>query len=58
MEADLLTQIVANLPNFIFGGIAIAVLYKQNDRLLTMLENMCGKTTDAVIEREETPTPR
>jgi len=58
MEATLLEQIVVNLPNFVFGGVAILVLYKQNDRLLTMLENMCGKTTDAVIEREELPTPK
>ena len=45
----LLEQIVVNLPNFIFGGVAILILYKQNDRLMTMLENMCGKTTDAAI---------
>ena len=49
METTLLEQIVVSLPNFIFGGVAIIILYKQNDRLLTMLENMCGKTTDAAI---------
>jgi len=49
METTLLEQILVNLPNFIFGGVAILILYKQNDRLLTMLENMCGKTTDAAI---------
>lgn len=56
MEASLLEQIIINLPNFVFGGVAILVLYKQNDRLLTMLENMCGKTTDAAIKdgQEET----
>lgn len=49
METTLLEQIVVNLPNFVFGGVAILILYKQNDRLLTMLESMCGKTTDAAI---------
>lgn len=49
METTLLEQIVVNLPNFIFGGVAILILYKQNDRLLTILESMCGKTTDAAI---------
>jgi len=53
MEANLLEQIVVNLPNFVFGGVAILVLYKQNDRLLTMLESMCGKAQDAVIEKED-----
>lgn len=52
MEASLLEQIVVNLPNFVFSGVAILVLYKQNDRLLTMLENMCGKTTEAAIHAD------
>ena len=56
MEQSLLEQIIVNLPNFVFGGVAILILYKQNDRLLAMLENMCGKTTDAAIKdgQEET----
>jgi len=56
MEATLIEQIIVNIPNFVFGGVAILVLYRQNDRLLTMLENMCGKTTDAAIgdSQEET----
>jgi hypothetical protein len=49
METTLIEQIIVNIPNFVFGGVAILVLYRQNDRLLTMLENMCGKTTDAAI---------
>ena len=49
METTLIEQIIVNIPNFVFGGGAILVLYRQNDRLLTMRENMCGKTTDAAI---------
>lgn len=49
METTLIEQIIVNIPNFVFGGVAILVLYRQNDRLLTMLENMCGKTTEAAI---------
>ena len=56
METTLLEQIVASLPNFIFGGVAIIILYKQNDRLLTMLESMCGKTTDAAIHDSQEET--
>lgn len=54
METTLIEQIIVNIPNFVFGGVAILVLYRQNDRLLTMLENMCGKTTDAAIGDDKT----
>ena len=49
MEASLLEQIVINLPNFIFGGIACLILYKQNDRLLAILEKQCGEAQAAAL---------
>lgn len=56
METTLIEQIIVNIPNFVFGGVAILVLYRQNDRLLTMLENMCGKTTEAAIHDSQDAT--
>ena len=52
----ILEQMALNLPNFIFGGLAITILYRQNDRLLTMLESMCNKTTDAAISDSQEET--
>jgi len=50
VETTLLEQIVVNLPNFIFGGVACLILYKQNDRLLTILEKQCGEAQKAALE--------
>jgi len=53
METTLLEQIVVNLPNFVFGGVALVMLYKQNGRLLTLLEKTCSKAQAAALHVEE-----
>lgn len=43
METELASQIITGLPNFIFGGIAIYILWRTNNRLLDINERLCKR---------------
>lgn len=37
----LVETVVLNLPNFIFAGMGLFVLYKINERLMSILDRLC-----------------
>lgn len=41
MSDALVETVVLNLPNFIFAGMGLFVLYKINERLISILDRLC-----------------
>ena len=50
METELIKEMVANLPNFIFAGLAIISLYKICNRLLDEVVTTCRDAKETVLE--------
>lgn len=50
MEAELLKEIIVNLPNFLFSGVAIWVLYRICNRLLDEVVKTCQGAEEAAAQ--------
>jgi hypothetical protein len=55
MEGELLSQVVVNLPNFIFAAVSMAILYRQNQRLMDIVEKWCDRCDgdESAVEQAE-----
>lgn len=51
MEAELLKEMVVNLPNFVFSGIAVWTLYRICNRLLDQVVKTCQEAKEVALER-------
>ena len=50
METELVKEMVINLPNFIFAGLAIIALYKICNRLLDEVVTTCREAKETALK--------
>lgn len=52
MEGELLKEMVVNLPNFVFSGIAVWTLYRICNRLLDEVVRTCQQAKEVMLEKK------
>lgn len=52
MEGELLKEIIVDLPNFLFSGVAIWTLYRIVMRLLDEVVVTCREAKEVMLEKD------